>query len=210
MKKIVFCVFSLLFLFAISFPAIAVQGTPSAVSNREEVRNEATSGAGVGTNQSLQEEAREELRENSQEKMATVQARLTERKREIVQSHFNRVFRRFTAAINRLNILIDRIESRLLKIEEVDNTLDTEKIKTEIESSKEKLNQAATTLENIKADMEQLIESETPKDVFTQVKNSIVQVREILIEVHQTLVKVIGDIKGLRVGETSTPSATME
>jgi paraquat-inducible protein B len=206
MKKIILSVFSFLFLFTMAIPALAVQGTPSAASTKTVTRNEATQGAVTGERETV----RQEIGENIQEKMATVQARLTEGKKEIIRNHFNRVVRRLTAAINRFYLLIDRIESRLAKIEQQDTGIDTVLIKKDISSAKEKLGQIAVQLESLKTEMNQVIESETPKDSFTQIKESVAEIREILIEIHQMLVKVIGDIRGLRVGNTSTPSALTE
>jgi hypothetical protein len=206
MKKIVFSIFGFLFLFAVAVPALAVQGEPSTIPNREEVRKEATQGAQTGERETV----REEIRANIQEKTATVQARLTERKKITVQNYFSRITRRITAAINRLYLLIDRIESRLLKIEQQDSNVDLSLIKKDVNSAKAMLDQAATESGSIKTEMEQIVESVTPKDDFNNIKESVTAVKETLIEVHQMLVKVIGDIKGLRVGNSSTPSATTE
>ena len=49
--------------------------------------------------------------------------------------------------------------------------------------------------------MNEIIESETPREGFVEIKEMVGEIRESLVEVHQILVKVIGDIKGLRVGE---------
>ena len=132
---------------------------------------------------------------------ATTQAFLSQRKQEIIRSHFNRVTRRLEAAVNRLYLLISRIESRVAKIEAVDESLDTELIKADIASAKEKLDQATIQLGNVKTKMEEVIDSETPKEDFVEVREMVSEIRENLIGVHQILVKVIGDIKGLRVGE---------
>ena len=206
MKKIIFSIFSFIFLFVMAVPALAIQTKPSVISAREEARNEATQGAQTGDRETVREEARE----NIQERTATIQARLTERKKVTIQNHFSRVIRRITAAVNRLYLLIDRIESRLLKIEQQDSSADLSLIKKDVATAKTKLDQTAAQLESIKTEAEKLIESETPKDSFTQIKESVTAVREALVEVHQMLVKVIGDIKGLRVGNSSTPSATTE
>ena len=144
---------------------------------------------------------RETVREEAQERIVTAQAFLSQRKQEIIRSHFNHVTRRLEAAVNRLYLLINRIESRVAKIEAVDESLDTELIKADIASAKEKLDQATIQLGNVKTKMEEVIDSETPKEDFVEVREMVSEIRENLIGVHQILVKVIGDIKGLRVGE---------
>src|SRR4030042_737624 len=145
---------------------------------------------------------RETVREEIQEKIATAQAFLGQRKQEIVRSHFNRVTRRLEAAINRLSRLISRIESRVTKIEETNENLNTNVIKTDIASAKEKLNQVIAQLDDVKTKMEEVIGSETPQEGFVGVKEMVGEIRESLVGIHQILVKIIGDIKGLRVGET--------
>ncbi|PIZ46750.1 hypothetical protein COY29_06110 [Candidatus Woesebacteria bacterium CG_4_10_14_0_2_um_filter_39_14] len=152
-------------------------------------------------NQATTTGVRETVREEIREKTATVQAFLSERKQEIIRNHFSRVARRLTAAIERLNRLISRLESRLAKIEETNENLNTETIKADIVSGKEKLDQAGIQLENVKTKMNEIIESETPREGFVEIKEMVGEIRESLVEVHQILVKVIGDIKGLRVGE---------
>ena len=144
---------------------------------------------------------RETVREEIREKTATVQAFLRERKQEIVRNRFNRLTRRLEAAFNRLYRLISRIESRLAKVEQEDENINTTLIKKDIASAKEKLDQAGIQLENVKTKMNEIIESETPKEGFVEVKEMVGEIRESLVGVHQILVKIIGDIKGLRVGE---------
>lgn len=184
----------LLICFFIFSPAIALAQT-NLIQNREQSQNEASQATATGVMQ------RETVREEAQERIATAQAFLSQRKQEIIRSHFNRVTRRLGAAVNRLYLLISRIESRVTKIEAVDENLDTELIKTDIVSAKEKLDQVGTQLENIKTKMEEVIGSETPKEGFVEVREMVGEIRESLVGVHQILVKVIGDIKGLRVGE---------
>jgi len=203
MKNLKKFILPLLLCFFICSPVI-VLAQPNLIQPREENQNE----TGQATAPGVME--RETVREEVQEKIATVQAFLGERKQEIVRNRFNLLTRRLEAAINRLSRLISRIESRLAKIEETDENLETETIKADIASAKEKLDQAAIQLENIKTTMAEVIESETPNEGFIEVKEIVGEIRENLVGTHQILVKIIADIKGLRVGETSTTSATME
>ncbi|MCJ7804215.1 hypothetical protein MUP35_00570 [Patescibacteria group bacterium] len=201
MKKLKRFILALLLFFFIFSPTI-VLAEPNLIQTREENQNE----AGQATATGVRETVREEIRE----KTATVQAFLSERKQEIVRNHFSRVVRRLTAAIDRLNRLINRLESRLAKVEQEDKNINTTLIKKDLASAKEKLDQAGIQLENVKTKMNEIIESKTPKEGFVEVKEMVGEIRESLVGVHQILVKIIGDIKGLRVGNSSTTSATME
>ncbi len=203
MKKVLFS-FLISFIFlSLASPVLGIQTTPSAILNQpKNLREEATQGATSGKGLTIREEAREK----NQERIATFQARLSVRKKEIIRNHFARVTRRLEAVINRFNRLIERIESRISKIEANDPNIDTSLMKKQIEQAKEKLNSTKNQLDEAKTQMEVIIESNTPHEGFLQVKDIITEIRKNLIEIHQILVKVIGDIKGLRVGNTSTPS----
>jgi len=203
MKSFKKFILPLLICFFIFSPAIVLAQT-NLIQTSEQNQNEAEPTTATGAME------RETVREKAQERIATAQAFLSQRKQEIIRSHFNRVTRRLEAAVNRLYLLISRIESRVAKIETVDESLDAELIKADIASAKEKLDQATIQLGNVKAKMEEVIGSETPQESFMEIKTMVGEIRENLIGVHQILVKVIGDIKGLRVGETSTPSAITE
>jgi hypothetical protein len=201
-RKFIFV--SLFFLLAVS-PAKAVE-QQNLILNRETTRNEATQGAGTGIRQTV----REEVREATQKRAATIEARLEARKKEIIRNYFTIMTRRLEAAINRLNLLITRIESRIAKIEANNPNVDTNSIKKQVAQAKEKLTQTTNQLTEVKNQMEIIIESNTPHEGFLEVKGMIDKIRKNLVEVHQILVKVIGNIKGLRVGNTSTPSAATE
>lgn len=144
------------------------------------------------------------------EKIASVEARLTARKKEIIMNHFERVTKRLQAAINRLNKLITRIESRLVKIEVNDKTINTKVIKKDLDEAKGQLATVSAKLNEMTTKMETVVGSNTPKESFTEVKSIADKISQILVKVHQILVKVIGDIKGLRVGNSSTPSAVIK
>jgi septal ring factor EnvC (AmiA/AmiB activator) len=186
MKKIYPLILALLFFFLFTFPVRAA-------------RNEATQGAATGVGQTVR-----------QEKIATIEARLNTRKKEIIRNHFLRMTKRLEAAINRLNRLITRIESRIAKIEANNKDINTEPIKKDIQKAKDKLLLATNKLNEAKIKIDGLLESNTPKETFTEVRNMIQEIKKDLVEVHRLLVKVIGDIKGLRVGNSATPSAETE
>ena len=186
MKKNYPLILALLFLFLLTFPVRAA-------------RNEATQGAATGVGQTAR-----------QEKIATIEARLNLRKKEIIKNYFRTMTKRLEAAINRLNKLITRIESRITKIEANDKTINTKVIKKDLTEAKGQLATASAKLNEMTTKMETVVESNTPKEDFTKVKSTADEISQILVKVHQTLVKVIGDIKGLRVGNSSTPSAVIE
>jgi methyl-accepting chemotaxis protein len=169
-----------------------------------------TQSTGAGNRQIIGQEIQQQTKERIQERVATIEAKLNVRKKEIIRNHFLRMTKRLEAAINRLNRLITRIESRIAKIEANNEDINTEPIKKDIQKAKDKLLLATNKLNEAKIKIDDVLQSNTPKETFAEVKNMIQEIKKDLVEVHRLLVKVIGNIKGLRVGNTSTPSAKTE
>jgi len=174
-KSVVFILFLSLFFLAVS-PVRAITATPA--SERQEKRIE-----------------------KLQDRVASIEAKLNVSKKEIIRNHFLRMTKRLEAAINRLNRLITRIESRIAKIEANNEDINTEPIKKDIQKAKDKLLLATNKLNEAKIKIDDVLQSNTPKETFAEVKNMIQEIKKDLVEVHRLLVKVIGNIKGLRVGE---------
>ncbi len=118
--------------------------------------------------------------------------------------------KRLEAAINRLNRLITRIESRITKIEANNEDINTEPIKKDIQNAKDRLLLATNKLNEAKIKIDDVLQSNTPKEAFAEVRDIIQEIKKDLVEVHRLLVKVIGNIKGLRVGNSPTPSAVID
>jgi hypothetical protein len=155
------------------------------------------------------EKKKEEIKERIQIKKATQAAKLQNKNKERVRSYFGRIDSRFTATIERLEILISRIESRLAVYEQGSPDLDLTEIYTQIETAKALLLDAEADISAASANLEVVLDSEDPKDAFAVIKETVLDAKDKLKEVHSILVHVIGDIKGLRVGNT-VDTATQE
>lgn len=146
---------------------------------------------------------KEQVKEKIETRIATREARLTKLKKNLVRNHFTRMRKRLSAAIRRLEKIAARIESRINKIEAESPNSDISSIRKEIFSVREKINNVGDNLlPQAQEKFDQMVESENPQELFSEVKHLIRTIKDELIEVHQILVKVIGDIKGLRVGTT--------
>lgn len=151
---------------------------------------------------------REEAQVRNAERRATIAANLTEIRRERITNFFERMVKRLGAAITRLERLITRIESRIAKIGEADGDIDTAPITEDINEAKALLEEAKTDLQAAEDGFIAFLEATEPKEAFKLVRENISSVKQKLIEVHRILVHVIGDLKGLRVGQSSpVPSA---
>jgi len=160
-----------------------------------------TQSTGAGNRQTIGQEIQQQTKERIQERVATIEARLNARKKEIIGNYFLRMTKRLEAAINRLNRLITRIELRIAKIEANNEDINTEPIKKDVQKAKDKLLLTTNKLKEAKIKIDDVLQSNTPKEAFAGVRNIIQEIKKDLVEVHRLLVKVIGNIKGLRVGE---------
>ncbi len=143
---------------------------------------------------------RGEIQTQHQERKAAVQAALSEKRKEQIRNLFSRLIKRLEAAIDRLENLITRIESRLEKIETGQEGLDIEAIKSELQAVKERLIAVNSALTDASASLEEILDSENPRESFNSVRDLIKGLKSELQAVHQSLTQIIGKIRGLRVG----------
>lgn len=147
----------------------------------------------------LIEQRKEEIKNRIEIRKATMSARLTERRQGRIRTYFQRLTNRLNSAINRLDILISRIESRVEKIKAEESEIDTDSIEADIQTAKDLLDDAKANLEAASNSFDTVLEGDDPKQAFMIIKDTIKEVKNGLVEVHQLLVHLIGDIKGLRV-----------
>ena len=130
------------------------------------------------------------------------QNRVTAVRRERIRSFFGKMVVRIEATIERLEKLIDRLETRIAAIKKDNEGLDTTKAEDTIKEAKVTIEKAKTELTTLKAQLEELLVSDEPKIVFGQIQESLKTIKGYLKETHVLLVQTIGEIKGLRVGDT--------
>lgn len=197
MKKFFKISLVVLFLFLVVSPVLAISiepATPSSVISRQEKLEEIRARV---------RERKEAIRLEIQERQATRAARLAEKRKERIRAFFNRLTRRMEAAINRLERLISRIKSRLDKIEAADEDINTSTVRDTLDEAEIKLASASAALSETETALEDILSAKDPKEAFTDVSDLIKGIKQQLIEIHRILVHVIGDIKGLRVGQGS-------
>lgn len=116
---------------------------------------------------------------------------------------FDVMLKRYDAAVLRLTTLIQRIESRVAIIKATNPGTDMAGIETQIKTAKDELDLVPPKINTLKADFDTLLASSTPKVLFKNILDEAKIIKTDLQGVHKILVHVIGDIKGLRVGETN-------
>lgn len=150
--------------------------------------------------QEMLKKLKAQVSEKRETKKASIAAKLTEKRRVNIERFWQQMVGRLEAAINRLDRLVQRIESRVDKLQETNPEINTSAIESQLSEAKTKLGTAKTKLAALSEVVETALDSENPKDAFEVVSTGIKEVKKLLREVHSILVHVIGDIKGLRVG----------
>jgi hypothetical protein len=146
---------------------------------------------------------KEQVRERTEAKIASHEAVFSDARKTRTREFYGRLYTRFTAAIKRLDILTTRIDSRLASIKEENPEIDTSEVEEKIVEAKSLLLDAQMDLDAANENFDEVLESDDPKATFQLIKDTVMGVKDKLIEVHKILVSVIGDIKGLRVGNTT-------
>ena len=146
---------------------------------------------------------RADVRATMEAKREENQNRITAVRRERIRSFFGKMVVRIEATIERLEKLIERLETRIASIKEGEEELDTTKAEDAIKEAKTTIEKAKLELTSLKARLEELLASDEPKLVFGQIQESLKTIKGYLKETHVLLVQTIGEIRGLRVGDTN-------
>lgn len=133
---------------------------------------------------------RQEIRVKIEEKKAERLEKLSAIKRERIMNYSNKMIVRLEATVERLEKLITRIEKR-----------DVSEIKTSLNEAKQKLTLIKSNVATLKDSLNNMTTVEDPKAEFEKVREALKGIQNDFKEVHSKLVKLVGDIKGLRVGE---------
>lgn len=190
MRKSLFICFLFVFLvFPSLISASPNNSTRSAVRSKIEAKIEA------------REEKLLQIREAKQIKTASREAKLNSLKQNLVKKYYNNMSKRLWATIERLEKLITRIDARIA-IVDAETDKDLTKINADVASAKTLLTDTKTLLTSSDNMIDTVIASNNPLEAFKILKENISDIKLNLKEIHRLLVKVIGDIQGLRVGTT--------
>ena len=146
----------------------------------------------------LTQEMKDQIREQHKEQ---IQAKLTERRQNRIRTFYGRLNTRIDAAADRLQILSERIETRLGVLEGEGE--DTTALETKVDNAQALIGNAQGLATELETMMEEMIEAEDPKSFMPTLKDSVKEIKDILKDAHSILVEVITEIKGLRIGNTS-------
>lgn len=129
--------------------------------------------------------ARQEVKERSATKEAQRKSTITK--------FFNNMVERLQVAEDRLNKILERIESRVAKIKSGNPSRDLTKVDADIAAVKTLLANTQTKIDALKA---------SPVESLKTVKEDASGIKKDLQTAKRLLSQIIGQIQGLRVGET--------
>ena len=145
----------------------------------------------------------EERRENLQEKRQEAKQRLAEKRKQIIRAQFNRMVKRFEAALEREKKLEERIKSRLDKARA--NGKDTVQAQAVLDGATVAWRDAKAALEEAKSKLAGMLDSDDPKTAFAEVRSLVESIRDKIKTVHASYVDVISALKG--VGRGGVPES---
>ena len=102
------------------------------------------------------------------------------------------------AAVERLEKIADRVDSRIVKLEETIDGLSLDESKALLLASREALISAASDVEAIFEAMRSALDSDTPKEAFTEVRTRFSDAKQSLKDAHRALVEAIKSLKAAR------------
>ncbi len=141
------------------------------------------------------------ITERRTEKRATQEAKLNQIRVRNLTNYYNNLIRRLNAYSDRLQQLIDRIETRLDKIEPTLVKGDINEIKEDLALAQEDLDKAKQDIVDLKDLFDEMILSDNPMLKYSELRGEVRLIIEQFKSIHNSLVKTLGNIRGLRTGQ---------
>lgn len=183
--------------------ATAVSVTPIVTQTKKDIlrtQAEETVEEARATGTANREEAREQVEEK--------RAEMKEKRTENLKKRIDRLKRRLTLLHQRLAKLAERIDGRLTKLEGEGQDVTIQK--GLLTQAKEELGTVPNKIAELDVVLDEVVASETPGDLFANVKTAVEEIQGVYSAVHSMYVDIITQIKGLKKEESSSPSVTPE
>lgn len=128
------------------------------------------------------------------ERLAERQAQVVEKRKERVDAYFKKMFTRLDAAIERLQKLAERIESRIVKFEK--RGADVDQARELLTVGHGAITEARTLLENARGIVENILAGDDPRVIFEHARETVKSVIDSIKQAHRALVDSIVALKG--------------
>lgn len=128
--------------------------------------------------------------------------------RQRLEMRYGSMTNRFQATIDRLQNIESRLETRIAKIKALGgNTTVAEKALSDAKKAIEDAKAQMASLKNYTDLADNTISSTTAKELkvdLTNMQKSSASIKKLLVQAHTSMTKVIGTLRGLKVGQTAT------
>lgn len=149
---------------------------------------------------------RKEFRKKENERREELKKRVGEERARRVNEYFTQMMNRMDAAVDRLDKLADRVESRLTKIQGAGK--DITEPQAALDTARISIAAVHTAIGDARTKFAELSKSNTPQEQFVAIKELVTTVKTKSKEAHAALIEVINSIKRGRLDikeATSTP-----
>ena len=140
------------------------------------------------------QEVRKGIEEKVKNKAEEVKKKLEATKAEIVKRHADKIIKRYDAALSRFDNLLNRTGARMEKLTQ--DGKDVSKSRPFFDDAKSKIEIARAKFIEMKASLELVADSETPKTEFDNAKTKVEELKTALLEAQSALSDTISSIKG--------------
>jgi len=134
-----------------------------------------------------------QIKEDKQEMRDSIKQKLNENSIRRINAYTERIIARFNAAVQRFEIMTERISSRIKKIER--GGIDLSESKTLLQKTLNEISSTKTKINEISSKISLVTSSETPKKMFDDSKKIFESVNDSIKETHKMLVETIKSIK---------------
>ena len=131
-----------------------------------------------------------------------------EKSKERIRTYASLMVNRFEAAVERLNILSERIDGRIIKLEA--EGIDVRQAKDLMATAKSKIVTAKTEVQHIESALTMILTSDTPREALNSAKKLIDTTRDSVKSAHAALVDVVNSLKPGQNRDKSGTATTTE
>lgn len=140
------------------------------------------------------EERLREAKERADKFREEAKARIAEHRKQALRQLISRLITRLHALVDRLELVADRIQSRIDKF--AAEGADTGDAQTQLDAARAKLAEARGQIDALAGIDEDLLTAENPRDFFVAVKDQVLLIKSTLREAHRLLASSVSEIKG--------------
>lgn len=169
-------------------------------TDREEVTNKLRTEERAVNN--IREEKRDASRAQIEERVSAKEERIEKeavQRKERINKFLNNINRKMDAAIDRLDTLLGRIESRIVKFEE--RGIDMTEVRQHLEIANNNIRSAVESISTADANAREALAGDPSRDTFGNVVSELNGTKESLRSAHASLVKAISAMKASISGE---------